>query len=68
MVMQLCYGYLGNGEITNAEFTTAGTPNSHVGSVAIIPIPVGLPFQMMVEFNPTTTATLMVFICQFHSL
>ena len=40
MVMQLCYGYFGNGEITHAEFTTAGTPNGRVGPAAIMPIPV----------------------------
>jgi len=67
MVVQLCCGKLGNGKITHAEFTTACTPNGRVGPVAITPIPVGSAFQMMVEFNLTTTVALMVFNCRFHS-
>jgi hypothetical protein len=36
--------------------------------VAIMCISVGSVFQTTVEFNPTTTAALMVFNCRFHSL
>jgi hypothetical protein len=67
MVMQLC-GQLGNGEITHVEFTITGTPNGHVGLTTITPITVGSVFQTTVEFNPNTTAALMVFNCRFHSL
>ena len=52
MVMQLCYGYFGNGEITHAEFTIAGAPNGHVGLVAITPIPVGLAFHATEQMQP----------------
>ena len=68
MVMQLCCEKLGNREITHVEFTTASTPNGRVGPAAITPIPVGSAFQTTVEFNPTTTAALMVFNYRFPSL
>ena len=44
---------------THAEFT-AGRPNGHVGTVAIMCILVGSTFHMMVQFNPTSAAALMV--------
>jgi hypothetical protein len=59
---------LENGKITHAEFTAADTPNGHIGPAAITPIPVGSTFQTTVEFNPTTTAALMVFNYRFSSL
>jgi len=44
---------------THAEFNP-GRPNGCVGPAAIVPILVGSAFQTMVEFNPTSTAALMV--------
>ena len=43
----------------HTEFT-AGRPNGRVGPAAIMPIPVGSAFQLTMEFNPTSTALLMV--------
>jgi len=44
---------------TLAEFTV-GRPNDRVGSAAIMRISMGSVFQTTVEFNPTSTAALMV--------
>ena len=44
---------------THAKFT-ASRPNDHVGPAAITHILIGSAFQTMVEFNPTSTAALMV--------
>ena len=59
---------LGPTLVYSHSILTTGTPNGRVGAAAIMRISVGSAFQTMVEFNPTNTATLMVFNCRFYSL